>query len=103
MARKRKIITTVFGNRLAALRTSKNMTQTELGVELNVSGSTISRYELGQDEPSLDTVLKIARFFGKDPNYLLGWTKEERFNPEAHFLRLMTEHATQIYKELIAQ
>ena len=103
MARKRKFISTVFGNKLAQLRTSRNMTQIELGVELNVSGTAISRYENGLDEPSFDTVLKIAKLFGKDPNYLLGWTEEELNTPEKRFLKIMNDHATQIYKDFIAQ
>ena len=103
MARKRKFISTVFGNTLAQLRASKNMTQIELGVELNVSGTAISRYESGLDEPSFDTMLKIAKFFDKDPNYLLGWTDKEADTPEQRFLRIMNDHAAQIYKDFIAQ
>ncbi len=103
MTRKRKFISTVFGNNLAQLRTNKNITQIELGVELDLSGTAISRYERGLDEPSLDTVLKLAKFFGKDPNYLLGWTDEELNTPEQRFLRIMDEHAAQIYREFIAQ
>ena len=103
MARKRKFISTVFGNKLAQLRTSRNMTQIELGVELNVSGTAISRYECGLDEPSLDTVMKIARFFGKDPNFLLGWTDDGAETPEQRFLRIVNNHAAQIYRDFIAQ
>ena len=103
MARKIKFISTAFGSRLSELRTSKNMTQTELGVELDLSGPAISRYENGLDEPSFDTVLKIAKLFGKDPNYLLGWTEEEPNTPEQRFLKIMNDHATQIYRDFIAQ
>ena len=103
MARKRKFISTVFGYRLTELRTNKNMTQLELGLEVNVSGSAISRYECGLDEPSFDTVLKLAKFFGKDPNYLLGWTNKEADTPEQRFLKIMNEHAKEIYRKFNAQ
>ena len=103
MARKIKFISTAFGSRLSELRISKNMTQLELGVEMNVSGATISRYECGLDEPSFDTVLKLAKFFGKDPNYLLDWTNKEADTPEQRFLKIMNEHAKEIYREFNAQ
>jgi transcriptional regulator with XRE-family HTH domain len=50
-----------FGNVLRRLRMAKNLTQEELGFEADLRRTYISSLELGQKEPSLGTVMKIAK------------------------------------------
>ncbi|MFK4568133.1 helix-turn-helix domain-containing protein [Enterococcus sp. UD-01] len=61
-----------FGYRLKMLRTSKKMTQTELGNILNVTKSSISGYENGTRFPDQESLVKIADYFDVTTDYLLG-------------------------------
>ena len=49
--------------RLKKLRDSKNLTQKELADILNVDRTTYVKWETGSSNPSLDTVIKISKFF----------------------------------------
>ena len=56
---------------LTTLRQAKNMTQAELGVIIGVDGNAISRYERDVIKPSLDTLRRLASFFGVTIDKLL--------------------------------
>ena len=59
-------------DRIRDLREDNDLTQDYLGKVLNVSQRTYSRYENGQlDIPSL-CLIKLAKFYGKSVDYLLG-------------------------------
>lgn len=70
-----------IGQVLAELRTEKGIYQKELAVYLNVSIGTISNYEKGIHYPDLNTLCKLADYFGVTTDYLLSRT-EYRYNPE---------------------
>jgi len=53
-------ITTGFGKTLRRLRIAKKLTQEELGLEAGLRRTFISSLELGQKQPSLETVQKLA-------------------------------------------
>ncbi len=57
--------------RLKELRKSKKISQIKLGLELNMSQNTISRYETGEREPSIADLIRIADYFGVSVDYLL--------------------------------
>ncbi len=58
--------------RLKKLRDSKKLTQKELADILNVDRTTYVKWETGSSNPSLDTVIKISKFFNISIDYLLG-------------------------------
>lgn len=62
----------MFGERLILLRKEKGITQSELGEQLDVVKSTISLYEAERVEPSMETLIKLADYFGVTTDYLLG-------------------------------
>lgn len=62
----------MFGEKLQELRTSKNLSQTQLAKILNLDKSTICGYEGNIRLPSLDTLKSIARFFHTTTDFLLG-------------------------------
>lgn len=62
----------MFGTRIISLRKSKDLTQTELAEKIGLSRSALSLYELEKREPDIDTVKKIATYFGVSIDYLLG-------------------------------
>ena len=59
---------------LRKLRESKNLTQLQLSIKLEVSQELISRYELGTSFPQPQMLIKIANFFNCSVDYLLGLT-----------------------------
>ena len=70
-----------IGQILVQLRTERGLYQKELAAALNVSVGTISNYEKNVHAPDLDTLCKIADYFGVTTDYLLRRTRY-RSNPE---------------------
>lgn len=70
-----------IGQTLAKLRLEKGIYQKELAIQLNVSIGTISNYEKGVHSPDLNTLCRLADYFGVTTDFLLGRTKY-RYNPE---------------------
>ena len=64
----------VFQERLRRLRKERNLSQDEIGKSLNIDGRSVGNYESGNREPSLDTLVKLANFYGVSADYLLGRT-----------------------------
>ncbi|MCY8952506.1 helix-turn-helix domain-containing protein [Bacillus cereus] len=60
----------IFGQNLRNLRTLKGISLHKLGIELGVTGSAISSWELGNKEPNFDMVKKIAIYFLVSTDYL---------------------------------
>lgn len=52
-----------YGQKIAQLRKNGNLTQAELGKQLNVSAQAISKWENDLAEPDLTTVKKMAEIF----------------------------------------
>lgn len=67
---------TLFGSRLKQLREEKNLTQEQLGKELNITKHTISKYENNVREPEYYHLIKIASFLQVSIDYLLGKTDQ---------------------------
>ncbi len=57
--------------RLKELREGKHISQQRLAIELNVSQATISKYELGQADPDIPTIVQLAEYFHVSADYLL--------------------------------
>ena len=58
--------------RLKELRKQQNITQKDISDYLQTSQQTYSRYEKGQREPDIATIIKLADFFNVSVDYLLG-------------------------------
>lgn len=67
----------MIGDRICELRKDRNMTQDDLAEYLNVTRSSISNYETGLNEPSLESVRKLSTLFNVSSDYLLELTKEK--------------------------
>ena len=61
-----------FGENLKKLRTARGLTQKEFGERVGLSKAVVSKYENAMGYPSLDTLIKIAAFFGVSTDYILG-------------------------------
>ena len=74
-----------YGAKIAELRTSRKMTQAELGAMLNVTSQAVSKWENGLSEPDMESIRKLCEifeitfdeFFGVVPK-----TEEEKTEPQ---------------------
>ncbi len=57
---------------LKILRNQTKKTQEEVATELKMQKQTYQNYELGKRSPDIETLLKIADYFGCSVDYLLG-------------------------------
>ena len=64
----------VFAQRLKELRTENNLTQTQVAAKLGIRQQSYTRYENGTGEPSLDTLVALAKMYNVSIDYLLGLT-----------------------------
>ncbi len=60
------------GDLLSELRLDNKLKQKDVAKFLNVSIATISHYESGVNMPDLETLVKLANFYGVSVDYLLG-------------------------------
>ncbi len=61
-----------FAKRVAELRLEKNLSQTELAKILEISQTTVAKWENGERKPSVNALIDIANFFDVSTDYLLG-------------------------------
>lgn len=61
----------MIGARIALLRRSRGLSQAQMAQALGISPSAMGMYEQGRREPSLATVVALARFYGVSTDYLL--------------------------------
>ena len=64
----------VFSERLIELRDGRNLSQKEVAAEFGVVVRAYQRYEYGEREPQLSTLLRMADFYGVSIDYLAGRT-----------------------------
>lgn len=61
-----------FGQVLRQMRQSAGMTQEQLSLESGVQRNFISLIELGQNQPTITTVFKLAQALGCAPSEMVG-------------------------------
>ena len=61
----------MLGERIAALRRTRGMSQANLAGRLGISASAMGMYEQGRREPSLQTVVDLARELEVSTDFLL--------------------------------
>lgn len=61
------------------LREDRDVKQTELAKYLNVTQTTYSKYELGKINISIETLIKLADFYGVSLDYLVGRNETMKF------------------------
>ena len=59
------------GNQIAALRKSKNMTQSDLGERLGVSFQAVSKWERGETMPDVTLLPELSNVLGCSIDYIL--------------------------------
>lgn len=59
-------------NRIKTLRKAKKLSQTALASKLHVDTSAVSQWETEKTNPSFETAVKLASFFGVSVEYMMG-------------------------------
>lgn len=72
----------IFCERFSNLREASGMSQDELAKTLKVTQQTLSRYEKGQRQPSVDFIVKAASFFEVSVDYLLGLSEVQSIDSD---------------------
>jgi transcriptional regulator with XRE-family HTH domain len=83
-----------FGHRLRELRATHGISQDRLSQETGIHSTAIGRYERGDREPGLRSILRLAEGLGVRPGRLLDDLGERRLTPEEfeqHFGHLPTD------------
>ena len=65
----------VFGKNLKQLRELTKVGQVQLAKELGVSKGIISMWENGLREPTMSSLISLAKYFGVSIDYLVGLEK----------------------------
>lgn len=81
--------------KLKELRESRKITQTKLAENLGIKRITYNKYELGQAEPPIKTLIKIADYFNVSIDYLI----ERDWNNKAYIevWKLTDEQKANLY------
>lgn len=87
----------MFRKNLRLLRQTSNLTQAQLATTLNVSRTTISHWELGESEPSIDELIKLADIFSVSTDMLLGRTNDFKKYENKDELSLYIEDCIRLY------
>lgn len=72
----------MLGQRIGQLRTAHGWNQVELAKRLGVAKQTISNWENGNIQPSIDMLIRLAKLFGVTTDYLLGLDSIPRLSIE---------------------
>lgn len=64
-----------MNKRLKQLRKEKGLTQKEVAFALGIALTTYANYEQGTREPSIETIIKICKYFDVSSDYLIGLTE----------------------------
>ena len=71
----------VFSERLVLLRKEKSLSQEDVAREFGVVVRAYQRYEYGQREPQLSTLVKMADFYDVSLDYLAGRSETRQRQP----------------------
>ncbi len=67
-----------IGDRIKDLRISKNMTQKQLADKLFITPQALSKWEMNENEPSLDMIQKLCKEFDVSLSYLVTGEEETK-------------------------
>ena len=67
-----KRINGMIADKIKMLRTSKNLTQTQLAKRLGITRSGVNSWEMGISVPSTINIVELSHVFGVSTDYLLG-------------------------------
>ncbi|TCS78389.1 helix-turn-helix domain-containing protein [Pectinatus cerevisiiphilus] len=79
----------LFTSRLREVRERKGLTQREAAKRLHIGYTKYNHYETGRNEPDIDTIILLARFYNVSTDYLMGNDDISINTPKSHKLSLL--------------
>lgn len=67
--------------RLRDLREDRDLSQTDIAIMLNVSQTTYSRYETGQLNIPIESLIFLSNFYQTSIDYIVGLTNVRKMYP----------------------
>lgn len=80
-----------LGNKIKAYRESKKMTQKEIAEILEVEATTVSKYEKGTLEPSIESLKRLSNIFGVTIDELLALDEPDLDISKINILKVLRE------------
>ena len=71
-----------IGSKISNLRKAKNWSQGELAEKITASREIIGKYERGENLPSIEMVVKMAKAFGVTVDFLIGESESASYDKE---------------------
>lgn len=93
----------LFGDVLRQLLEENNMTQKQLGAELNIAPTTVGNYVRNVREPDYRTLKTIAAYFNVTTDQLLGFENKEQSAEESSLLNIYRNLDDEYKKILVSQ
>lgn len=87
-------------DKIKQLRIEKNLSQKELAKTIGLSEKTISHYESGYSEPSLEIIIKLVDYFGISTDYLIGTESEDGQIETTHFGNEISEDEQELLDKI---
>lgn len=81
---------------LLYLRKENKKNQQDIADMLNVARSTYNAYELGKNEPNIETLVKLADYYNVSLDFLIG----RSFNNEVGYLSVDDKNFVKMYLSL---
>jgi len=70
----------IFSERLKLCRKTQNKTQKDIANSLGLTENGYQKYEISNREPKMETLNKLADYFGVSVDYLMGRTDNPKLN-----------------------
>lgn len=86
-----------LGNQIKKHRTKLNLTQSDLAKEMNVSRQTISKWELENSYPDIESLIHLSKVFNVTVDSLLGLSNEISPKPK----KIEKKRITKLLKEYV--
>ena len=90
----------MFGDRIKELRLSLGLNQIEFGKSLNVTKQSVSNWEKGNIQPSIDMLIRIASLYSVSTDYILG-LNEKRTLDVSKLSNLQIAHLQNIINDMV--
>ena len=87
-----------LGEKLKRLRKERNLKQDELASVLNVDRTTVSNWERGQKQPSLDILVNLCSIYGISLDEMVG-LKDENNEGKINFDSLISDPVVKLLAE----
>lgn len=78
-------------SRIRSLREDNDYTQIQIAKILNVGQRTYADYELGKTRIPVDSLIKLAKYYDVDMNYITGVSNNKKPFPRSQIICIYTQ------------